>query len=170
MDSSLCPERKRTKSRINCWLWCLGLVYFPAADPTRCKRADLSSKFLVPLCGDNDGILRYSRVNLRRFWPKDSFSNDAGLHSFVCCTYVYARRFETAVSEDEVMMPHAFERLWGAFEPQGEFQTHITESVPQTTVVRHLNDRGFQVTDAHPCLGMLRMSMRFSCVFLRMDA
>lgn len=52
---------------------------------------------------------------------------------------------QLAVSEDEVMMPHAFERLWGAFEPQGEFQTHITEAVPQTTVVRHLNDRGFQV-------------------------
>lgn len=52
---------------------------------------------------------------------------------------------DIAVSEDEVMMPHAFERLWGAFEPQGEFQTHITEPVPQTTVVRHLNDRGFQV-------------------------
>ncbi|CAM9880552.1 unnamed protein product, partial [Ectocarpus sp. 12 AP-2014] len=26
--------------------------------------------------------------------------------------------FGFAVSEDEVMMPHAFERLWGAFEPQ----------------------------------------------------
>lgn len=61
---------------------------------------------------------------------------------FLCAPY------NVAVSEDEVMMPHAFERLWGGFEPQGEFQTHITESVPQTTVVRHLNDRGFQVS---PC-------------------
>lgn len=84
-----------------------------------------------------------SRMNLRRHWLKEFFSIDADLHSFVC---YFCAPFKTAVSEDEVMMPHAFERLWGAFEPQGEFQTHITETVPQTTVVRHLNDRGFQVT------------------------
>eukprot|EP00903_Cladosiphon_okamuranus_P008312 g7996.t1 len=65
--------------------------------------------------------------------------------------------FGFAVSEDEVMMPHAFERLWGAFEPQGEFQTHITESVPQTTVVRHLNDRGFQVVAAGAVDGLMRV-------------
>ncbi|CAB1117405.1 unnamed protein product [Ectocarpus sp. CCAP 1310/34] len=55
------------------------------------------------------------------------------------------------------MMPHAFERLWGAFEPQGEFQTHITQSVPQTTVVRHLNDRGFQVVAAGTVDGLMRV-------------
>lgn len=65
------------------------------------------------------------------------------------------------MSEDEVMMPHAFERLWGAFEPQGEFQTHITESVPQTTVVRHLNDRGFQVCMC--CMYHLYPSLRDGC-------
>jgi len=47
------------------------------------------------------------------------------------------------VSEDEVMMPHVFERL------------RIIEQVPQITVVRHLNDRGFQVrvsVQPHGCL------------------
>lgn len=65
-----------------------------------------------------------------------------------------------------MMMPHAFERLWGAFEPQGEFQTHITESVPQTTVVRHLNDRGFQVTDASSLFGGVANVYAFLVRFL----
>ncbi|CAM9533499.1 unnamed protein product, partial [Laminaria digitata] len=58
--------------------------------------------------------------------------------------------FGPAVSEDEVMMPHAFERLWGGLDPQGEFRTHIAEAVPQTTVVRHLNERGFQARPEEP--------------------
>lgn len=53
--------------------------------------------------------------------------------------------FQAAVSEDDVMMPHAFERLWSALSTQGEFQTHITEAVSQGQLVRHLNNKGFQV-------------------------
>eukprot|EP00904_Undaria_pinnatifida_P007120 jgi/Undpi1/3538/HiC_scaffold_16.g06910.m1 len=65
--------------------------------------------------------------------------------------------FGPAVSEDEVMMPHAFERLWGGLEPQGEFRTHIAAAVPQTTVVRHLNERGFQVVAAGTVNGLMRV-------------
>lgn len=52
-----------------------------------------------------------------------------------------------ALSEDDTLLPHAFERLWGALATQGEFQTRVTEAVPQSAVVRHLCDRGFQVHD-----------------------
>lgn len=52
-----------------------------------------------------------------------------------------------AISAEDVLMPHAFERLWNALEIQGEFQTRIRNAVTQTTVVRHLNEIGFQVEE-----------------------
>lgn len=61
--------------------------------------------------------------------------------------------FTVAASENEVLLPHAFERLWGALASQGEFLTHIVEAVPQGRVVRHLNDRGFQVQKEHVTIG-----------------
>lgn len=58
-------------------------------------------------------------------------------------------RLWPAISAEDVLMPHAFERLWNALETQGEFQTRIRNAVTQTAVVRHLNEIGFQVVINH---------------------
>lgn len=62
--------------------------------------------------------------------------------TFIICIYAMHK---TALSRDDVLLPHAFERLWAAQNTEGEFQTRIIETVPQDKVVRHLSARGFQV-------------------------
>ncbi|CAM9253473.1 unnamed protein product [Ascophyllum nodosum] len=74
--------------------------------------------------------------------------DDPASHIFAHVVALIYFLLGTVISEEDVLMPHAFERLWSALETQGEFETKIRDAVAQTTVVRHLSELGFQVVAA----------------------
>ncbi|CAM9172481.1 unnamed protein product [Chrysoparadoxa australica] len=68
-----------------------------------------------------------------------------------------ARVALTPRGDEDVLLPHVFERYWTQLPTQGSFKTAITEHTPKASVVQHLSDKGFQVVAAGSNRGIMKV-------------